>query len=142
MLFWPPLPSQVPLQNKYDALELEGQANDSGDAGLSGELTKTSQSTRWITTTGAKKERKVIVVGNSIMRGTEGSVSQLDLSHREIFCFPGAQVRESLDKFSPLIITHCWLSGLATRTLMRQVLGESKRTSRHWGDRFKGWEHR
>lgn len=40
------------------------------------------------------------------MRGTEGSVCELDLSHREIFCFPGAPVRDSLDKFSCLIITH------------------------------------
>lgn len=46
VLFWPPSPSQVPLQNRYDALEIEGQAITSGDADLSGALTRTSQSTR------------------------------------------------------------------------------------------------
>lgn len=77
MFFWPPSPFQAPSQNRYDVLdvlEIEGQANDSGDAGLSGALIRTSQSTRWITTIGVKRER-IIVIGSSIMRGSEDSLA-------------------------------------------------------------------
>lgn len=56
----------MPLQNKYEALELEGQGNDS-EEGLSGGLPRASQSTPHITTRAVKKERRVIV-GDSLLR--------------------------------------------------------------------------
>lgn len=35
---WLPLPSMGPLQNRYEALDPEGQADDSGEAALSGRV--------------------------------------------------------------------------------------------------------
>jgi len=37
-----------------------------------------------------KKERKVVVVGDLLLRGTEGLICRLDLSHREVCCLPGS----------------------------------------------------
>lgn len=34
---WPPWPSQMPLWNRYEALQLQGEAHYSRDEGLSGD---------------------------------------------------------------------------------------------------------
>lgn len=70
----PLLPSQVPLCSRYEALEHEGQADDTGEEGLSGGLSGTGQSARWITTSSVKKERRVVVWGHSLLRGTGGPI--------------------------------------------------------------------
>lgn len=101
--FRPPSHSQVPLQNRYEALELKDQADDSQDEDLSGGLIRTSQSTRRITATGIKKERRVIVVGDSLLKGTKDLVFQLDPSHREVCCLPGAWVRDITKRLLGLI---------------------------------------
>jgi len=38
----------------------------------------------------AKKKRRVIIIGDSLLRGTEGPISPPDPSHREFCCLPGA----------------------------------------------------
>lgn len=43
---WLPLPSQVPLQNRYKVLDFEGQAGESGEEGLPGECPRSVQSVR------------------------------------------------------------------------------------------------
>lgn len=52
-----PLPSQKPLENKYEALELEGQADDSGEEGPSEGFPRSAQETRQIVTTGNRDKR-------------------------------------------------------------------------------------
>lgn len=58
---------------------------------------------RWITTFW------VVVVGDSLLGGTESPIHQPVPSHREVCCLPGAQVQEntrsSLSLSNPLIIT-------------------------------------
>jgi len=40
------------------------------------------------------KKRRAVVIGDSLLRGTEGLICLSDPSHREVCCLPGAQVRD------------------------------------------------
>jgi len=50
-----------------------------------------------------KKERRVIVIGNSFLRGTEGPICRPDPSHREAYFLPGARVRNISRKLPGLV---------------------------------------
>jgi len=56
-----------------------------------------------MTTASAKKKRRVIVTGDSLLRGTEGPICRPDPSHREVCCLPGAWVREVAKKLPGLV---------------------------------------
>lgn len=66
-----------------EALDLEGQADNSGEEGLSGESSIAMQLTRQITNTGIKK-RRVAIVDYLLLRGAEGAVGWLDPFHRKV----------------------------------------------------------
>ena len=51
----------------------------------------------------AKKKRRVVVVGDSLLRGTEGPICRPDPSHREVCCLLGAQVRDVAKELSGLV---------------------------------------
>jgi len=53
----------------------------------------------------AKKKRRVIVTGNSLLRGTEGPICRPDPSHGEVCCLPGARVRDAAKKLPGLVRT-------------------------------------
>jgi len=101
----PPSPAQLPLSNRYGALECEGTATEEEGEGeaSSRELPRTSQSAPRITTASAKKKRTVIVIGDSLLRGTEGPICRPDPSHREVCCLPGARVRDVAKKLPGLV---------------------------------------
>jgi len=40
-----------------------------------------------------RKKNRVIVISDSLLRGTEGPICRPDPSHREVCCIPGAQIR-------------------------------------------------
>ena len=46
---------------------------------------------------------RVIVIGESLLRGTEGLICRSDPSHREVCCLPGAQVRDVAKKLPGLV---------------------------------------
>lgn len=48
-------------------------------------------------------ERKIIVMGNSLLKGTEGPICQPDPTHREVCCIPGARVRVIARKVTCLV---------------------------------------
>lgn len=81
-----------PGESEKKLYKLKCQANDNGNKGLSEGLPRTSQSTRWIATLGVKKERRVIVAGDSLLRETEHPVCQSDPSHKEVCCLLGPWV--------------------------------------------------
>jgi len=56
-----------------------------------------------ITTTSTTKKRQVIVVGHSLLRGTEGPICRADPPHREVCCLQGAQVRDIIGKLPSLV---------------------------------------
>jgi len=93
----------ITLSNRYGALECEGLATeDMGEAPSRG-LPRTSQSAPRITTASAKKKRRVIVIGDSLLRRTEGPICRPDPSHREVCCLPGARVRDVAKKLPGLV---------------------------------------
>ena len=65
----PTLPSQVLLHNRYKALELEGLEDEDADSDPSKGLTRGNQSAPRITMATDKKKRRVIVTGDSLLRG-------------------------------------------------------------------------
>ncbi|KFQ57597.1 hypothetical protein N334_03560, partial [Pelecanus crispus] len=101
----PPSPSQLPLHNSYGALELEGQASGEGGEGEGPArgLPKANQSPPRITTAPVKKKRRVIVVGDSLLQGTEGPICHPDPSHRDGCSLPGAWVRDVTMKLPDLL---------------------------------------
>ena len=40
------------------------------------------------------KKRRAVIIGDSLLRGTEGPICRSDPSHREVCCLPGARVRD------------------------------------------------
>lgn len=79
-----------------NALELDGQANDDVDKIPSAlrELRRASQPMPRITTTPTKKKRWITVTEASLLKGMEGQICCPDLTHREVCCLSGAQVRD------------------------------------------------
>ncbi|KFU84659.1 hypothetical protein M959_03165, partial [Chaetura pelagica] len=96
-------PSQLPLKNRYEALEIQEQENEVGGVNLPSEVPRTRQSPRVLRTSSIKKERRVIVVGDSLLRGTEGPICRPDPSHREVCCLPGARIRDVKRKLPNLV---------------------------------------
>jgi len=93
------------LSNRYGALECEGLATEDvgeGEAPSRG-LPRTSQTAPIITTVSTKKKRRVIVIGDSFLRGTEGPICRPDPSHREVCCLPGARVKDVAKKLPGLV---------------------------------------
>ncbi|KAK4830603.1 hypothetical protein QYF61_012029 [Mycteria americana] len=120
----PPCPPHTP---RYEALEVEGQSMEDGDNSLSTpEVSPRSEErTSRINTTSTRKRRRVIVVGDSLLRGTEGPICWMDPPLREVCCLPGARVRDvtrilpSLVRpsdYYPLLLFHVGGDDTATRS--------------------------
>ena len=90
----PPSPSMVSLHDRFGALELlneveKDEENESNKEEDEGPL-RLGRSRTGIKTNSKKNTRRVIVVGDSILRGVEGPICRLDPLHREVCCLPGA----------------------------------------------------
>uniref|UniRef100_A0A8B9TZX8 SGNH hydrolase-type esterase domain-containing protein n=1 Tax=Anas zonorhyncha TaxID=75864 RepID=A0A8B9TZX8_9AVES len=103
----PPLPtppSQVPLQNRFEALENErSTATEEEVESVPRRIPRVRRSTPRIRTASTKNERRVIVVGDSVLRGTEGPICRPDPTRREVCCLPGARVRDIAKKVKRLV---------------------------------------
>ncbi|KAK4810710.1 LOW QUALITY PROTEIN: hypothetical protein QYF61_007684, partial [Mycteria americana] len=120
----PPCPPHLP---RYEALEVEGQSMEDGDDSPSTpEVSPRSEErTSRTNTTSTRKRRWVIVVGNSLLRGTEGPICWMDPPLREVCCLPGARVKDitrilpSLVRpsdYYPLLLFHVGGDEAATRS--------------------------
>lgn len=71
------------------------------------DLPRRETKVRWsppcLETASARKERRVVLVGYFLLRGTEGPTCRLDLSHWEVRCLLGAQVRDITRKLPKLV---------------------------------------
>ena len=101
----PVRPSQVPLPNRYEALELDGLGDvDVGESpSVQERLPKASQSDSRFTTVSVRKKRGAVVIGDSFLRGTKGLICCSDQSHREVCCLPGAWVRDVARNITHLV---------------------------------------
>jgi len=79
------------------------QANEDAGEGPSRGLPRMSRSAPHIMTALAKKKRRVTVIGNPLLKGTEGPICEPDPSHREVCCLPGARVRDGARKLPGLV---------------------------------------
>ena len=99
--------SMVSLHNRYGALELfnevekdeENESNKEEDEGPP----RPGCSRPGIKTNSKKNPRRVIVVGDSILRGVEGPICRPDPLHREVCCLPGARVKDLTAKLPTLV---------------------------------------
>ena len=120
------LGSLVPLSNRYEALnQPEGVVSDDVGA-LPPSLPKVRRSAPRLKTASSKKERRVLVVGDSLLRGTEGPICRPDPTHREVCCLPAARLRDISRKlpslirpsdYCPLLIVQAGSDGMADRSL-------------------------
>ncbi|XP_074975977.1 uncharacterized protein LOC142069262 [Caretta caretta] len=55
------------------------------------------------TTTAPKRRRWVVVVGDSLLRGTESSICRPDRENREVCCLPGAKICDVTERLPRLI---------------------------------------
>ena len=98
-------PTPVPLKNRSEVLVEEGQSNEDVDDGQS--TPEMSPQLEWctarITTTTPRKKRRVMVVGDSFLRRTEGPICRVDPPHREVCCLPGARLKDITRKLPRLI---------------------------------------
>ncbi|KFV62420.1 hypothetical protein N307_01705, partial [Dryobates pubescens] len=97
----PPLP--LPLHDKYEALQAEGSGDERAEEQPCGEEPKAKQSPPTITTSSTKKRRRVEVVGDSLLGGTEGPICHPEPSHREVCSLPGAWVRDITRRIPKII---------------------------------------
>ena len=56
-----------------------------------------------LTTASTRKDRRVVVIGGSFLRGTESPICWPDPIRREVCCLPGARVRDISRKLPELI---------------------------------------
>lgn len=91
--FKPTLVPQVPLCNRFEVLKLKGEISEDVVGGPPLRLSRVRQSSPCLKTTSAKKDRRVVIIGDFWLRGTEGPVCQPDPICREVCCLPGARVR-------------------------------------------------
>ncbi|XP_042725317.1 uncharacterized protein LOC122178868 [Lagopus leucura] len=93
----------IPLCNRYETLKPEGEVTDDNVGALPPSLPKVRRSAPRLKTASSKKERRVVVVGDSLLRGTEGPICRPDPTRREVCCLPAARVRDISRKLPSLI---------------------------------------
>ena len=117
---------QVPLQNRFEALNLEGEVSEGVEGGPPVRLPRAKRSTPRLKTASARKDRRVVVIGDSLLRGTEGPICRPDPTRREVCCLPGARVRDIARKlpgligpsdYYPLLIVQAGSDEVAERSL-------------------------
>ena len=90
------LASQLPLQNRYEALSMVDKGNDETEEEESVQVLSPSSDQptlhikSCIKTSSEKKRQQVIVIGDSLMGGTEAPICRPNSLFREVCCLPGA----------------------------------------------------
>lgn len=86
-------PYQVPLHNRYEALQVELNDNEDNSSSSIEVLLRLSQPMPRIKTASIKKSKQVVVIGDSLMKGTEGPICRADPLLREVCCLPGLRFK-------------------------------------------------
>ena len=99
----PCLAPQVPLQNRFGALEPEGEVNADVEAAPPVRVPRGKRTHLRLKTSSTRKDRRVVVIGNSLLRGMEGPICRPDPTRREVCSLPGAPVRDIAGRLPSLI---------------------------------------
>ena len=89
--------------NKFEALELKREVSEDVVKGPSMMLSRVRRSTPHLKTASTKNKKRVIVIGNCLLGGTEGPIRWPDPTHREVCFPPGAQVRDITRRLPSLV---------------------------------------
>jgi len=122
----PTLVSQVPLHNRFEVLELEGEMSEDVMGGPSMRLPRVRRWTQHLKIASTRKDRRVIVVGNSLLGGMEGSICRSDSTCREV-CLPKAWMRNISRKLPSLIHHSDYYPSLIVQTSSVEVTEVSLR---------------
>ena len=145
ILSQPPSPSMVPLHNRFGVLELlnedmekENETNNEEDQGPP----RPGHSRKGIKTSSERNPRRVIVVGDSILRGVEGPICRPDPHHREVCCIPGACVKDLTRRLPSLVKPKDYYPLLVFQVgsdnISRRSIKSMKRDFRALGKLIKG----
>ncbi|KAM8793368.1 LOW QUALITY PROTEIN: UV excision repair protein RAD23 homolog B-like [Eudromia elegans] len=144
---WPTSPPPVTMSNRYEALDLGEQTDEDADQGPPRGPSAGRQSGPSIKVAPPKekrsswKKRRVIVVGDSLLQGTEAPICRPDPLSREVCCLPGARIRDVTERlprlvrkgdYYPLLLFH-----VGTKDATRK-LAEIKQDYRALGTAVKG----
>jgi len=77
---------QAPLHNRFQALDVEGEVGEDVAEGPSMRSNRKRQLTPRLKTASDKKETRVIVIHDSLQRGTEGPICRVNPHHRSAAC--------------------------------------------------------
>ncbi|KAK4807100.1 hypothetical protein QYF61_018441 [Mycteria americana] len=125
------LPPSPPLKCPYIAdmalwvLENEEHMSNGQDPGEVDHAKLIQPPTR-IRTCATRKARKVLVIGDSLLRGTEAPICHPDNFSREVCCLPGAHIRNITERlpslvnptdYDPLLIFYVGSNDTVTRQL-------------------------
>ena len=127
----PSLPSELPLQNRYEALNMVDKGHDEMQKEESVQVLfpRSDQPTSFInsciTTSTKEKQWRVMVIGDSLPSRREAHICRLDLLFREICWLPGVSIRELTRKltslvqtldYHPLLVFHMGTNAVAPRS--------------------------
>lgn len=99
-----PLSSKVSLRNRYDALGVKNEQHVSnGLDPAKDDHAKLIRTPTHIVTSAPRKVHKVLVIGDSLLRGTEASICCPENFSRQIYCLPGSHIH-SIAKRLPNVV--------------------------------------
>ena len=84
-------------------LEIEGEVSGEAMEDLPRREPKAKRSPACLETVSVRKQRKVVVVGDSLLRGMEGPICRPVSSRWEVFCFLWAWVKDITRKLPKLV---------------------------------------
>jgi len=93
----PTILPQVPLNDRFETLEIEGEVNGEARVDLPRRETRVMQSSPHLETAFVGKDRRVIVFPFS------GPICRPDPTRREVCCLPGACIRDITKKLPGLV---------------------------------------
>ncbi|KAM7138764.1 uncharacterized protein RBU57_016504 [Macrochelys suwanniensis] len=94
-----PNPATVVIGNRYALLDTgEKESPPTAEE----EKPRTPKAGKSAATT-ANRKRRVVVVGDPLLRGTEAPICRPDISSREVCCLPGARIRDVTEALSRII---------------------------------------
>ena len=130
-------PSQVLLHNRFDALELEGQVSEGTVEGPLRRLWA-RRSTPCHKTASTKKERRVIVIGISLLRRMKILICWPDPNHRKVCCLPGAWIRVITRRLTSLVHSSYYYHLLIIPASSNEVTERRLRTIKGTSGRWSG----
>ena len=127
---WPPLPSQLLLQNRYGVLQEELVVKEEDRQTAPKVLSQSDRPFSNVITSSTRKKRRVLVVGESLLKATEALICSVDSHHSEVYSLEprlGISSGHSPAWCTQQTTTHCWSSRqVGRKQRITELLGLEK----------------